>query len=112
MSPEEQEVVFNKDVPEGAYIVAHCVPTRAFRVIAMPGERTFRVEQLTTASWTWLPLSTHSGDAVFESFVPALNDMIDKQETFKDRIVRARIDHKNAIALAEKEHGTSSNTRH
>jgi hypothetical protein len=105
MTPDEQEVVLNKDVPEGGRVVAHCVPTRAFRVVALAGEKTFRVEQLDAGIWEWKAVSTHTGDEEFESFGPALQDAITKQEEFKKRIIKARIDHKNAVAAAEREHG-------
>lgn len=105
MTPEQQDEVLNSQVPEGARVIAHCVPTRAFRVIALAGDMTFRVEQLEAGSWKWTTLSTHSGDEEFESFGPALQDAIDKQEQFKKKIIKAKIDHKQAVRLAEAEHG-------
>lgn len=108
MTPDEQALVFSKDVPEGWRIVAHATPTRAFRIICNTEEKVFRVEQLEAVVWKWHTLSTHAGDEVFESYQPALDDMIAKQEAFKQKIIRARIEQKNALALAEKEHGPLS----
>jgi len=108
MTPEQQAIIFAAEVPEGWRIVAHATPTRAFRVICSADEKTFRVEQLEAGVWKWHPRSTHSGDDAFESYPHALADMVEKQEHFKQMIIRARIDHKNALALAEKEHGNLS----
>lgn len=102
--------IMAKDLPPGARVIAHTVPTRAFRVIAMPGDKVFRVEQLEPVVWLWHALSTHAGDEEFESFGPALQDAIEKQEQLKKAIVKARIEAKQQMALVEKTHGP--NTRH
>lgn len=86
-------------------MIAHCVPTRAFRVIAMPGDKVFRVEQLQPQVWKWAVLSTHAGDTEFESFGVALQDAIDKQETFKRKIIQAQNRQRQAERQAEKDHG-------
>lgn len=105
MSPEEQAIIFSSEVPEGWRIIAHATPTRAFRIICGADEKVFRVQQLEPLVWKWRTLATHAGDDIFESYVPALNDMIAKQEELKTKIIKARIDQKNALALAEKTHG-------
>jgi hypothetical protein len=71
---------------EGATIVAHCVPTRAIRVLMLKGELTFRVEQLDPSVWKWSALSTHSGDDPWESYGPALEAATAMQERLKLKI--------------------------
>lgn len=102
MTPEQIEVVMNQ-CPAGARIVAITVPTRAFRVIALGGDLVFRVEQLEAGAWTWQPRSTHAGDEVFESFGPALQDAIEKQEQFTLKIRRAQVAQRQAMRTAEAE---------
>lgn len=64
-------------------IVAHMVPTRAFRVIMKKDTLTFRVEQLSRqAGDKWLPLSTHKGDDPWESWPAAWDDASKKQQAF------------------------------
>lgn len=102
MTPEQQVLVIN-DCPVGTRVVAVTVPTRAFRVIALDGDLVFRVEQLEAGSWKWQPRSTHSGDEEFESFGPALQDAINKQEQFKLKIRQAQIAQRQAMRVAEAE---------
>jgi hypothetical protein len=99
-NPEQIEKIMSA-VPEGARVIAVTVPTRALRVIALAGEKTFRVEQLEPITWIWQPRSTHSGDTPWESFGPALQDAMDKQEALKLEITRAMIAQKQAMRLAE-----------
>lgn len=87
--------------PEGARVIAVTVPTRALRVLMLEGEKTFRVEQLTPRTWIWRTVSTHNGDEPWESFGPALQDAIDKQEQLKLEINRAMIAQRQAQRLAE-----------
>jgi len=64
-------------------IIAHMVPSRAFRVVKRADDLTFRVEQLSRqAGDKWLILSTHKGDEPWESFGPAWNDASEKQKDF------------------------------
>lgn len=100
MTPEEQVAVLNRDVPEGGRIVAHMVPTRAFRVIEMPGALTYRVEQLDAGQWKWRTISTHIGDEEHESFHVAVREGIDKQEEFKKKIIKAKVAHNQATRAA------------
>lgn len=85
------------DVPEkGAKIVAHCVPTRAFRVLMMKGEKVFRVEQLNSSTWTWTALSTHAGTDPWESYGAALTDACAKQDEFALKVQKERLSQKQA----------------
>lgn len=103
MNPIEQEVILNRDVPEGGRIVAHMVPTRAFRVIELAGAMIYRVEQLDAGQWKWRTISTHVGDEEHESFHIAVQEGVAKQEEFKKKIVKAKLAQKQAQRTAEAE---------
>jgi hypothetical protein len=103
MTPEQQEVILSRDVPEGGRVIAHMVPTRAFRVIELAGAKTYRVEQLDAGTWKWRTISTHIGDEEFESFNVALKEGIDAQEKFKSKILKAKAEHNHARRIAEAE---------
>lgn len=72
--------------PEGWSVLAVAMPTRALRVIGENAGFKFRVEQLNPQNWTWRAVSSHAGDVQFESFIPAMNDMITKQARLKEKI--------------------------
>jgi hypothetical protein len=83
LTPETIDALLNAlNDPEDT-IIAHMVPTRAFRIVARKGLLTFRVEQLTRqAGDKWVVLSTHKGDVPWESYAPAWNDASEKQREF------------------------------
>lgn len=80
-------------VADGEEIVAHFVPSRQFRIVKLPGDKTFRVEQLSRqAGDKWLPLSSHTGTFDWESFPVAWNDASEKQKKFLLEMRRLQID--------------------
>lgn len=87
----------------GWTVLAVAVPTRALRVIGDELRLKFRVEQLDPADgfFKWRPVSTHSGDEAFESFGPALDDMIVKQARLKEKIKLAQHEARMAQIKAE-----------
>ena len=66
------------------------VPTRAFRVLALSGDKVFRVEQLSPGSCKWRPLSTHHDDKPFEAFPTALASAINDQMVLMQAIKQRR----------------------
>jgi hypothetical protein len=108
MTPEQIDTLMNQIDPPDARIVAHCVPTRAIRVIALKGDLTFRVEQLEPGAWKWRTISTHSGDEPFESFGFAVDDAVRMQARLKEKIKLAQ--HENNMARVKALHSTSNLT--
>lgn len=88
-------------VEAGWNVLAVAVPTRALRVIGEDAGLKFRVEQLNPNDWSWRPVSTHSGDKHFESFGPAIQDMITKQARLKEKIKLSMHEAKMARIKAE-----------
>lgn len=91
MSPEQTATIINGTEP-GWQVLAVAVPTRALRIIGDTLKLKFRVEQLdpTNGAFRWRPVSTHAGDEAFESFGPAIQDMITKQARLKEKIKLAQ----------------------
>ena len=79
------------NAPEGWRVLAVAVPTRAFRIVADDANLKFRVEQLDSSRYKqgifdWRTVSTHIGDFTFESYPPAIRDMLTKQVRLKEMI--------------------------
>jgi hypothetical protein len=75
--------------PKGWRVLAVAVPTRALRIIADDLSLIFRVEQLDPQpnhTYKWRVVSTHAGDEGFESYPPAIRDMLGKQARLKEKI--------------------------
>lgn len=82
--------------PAGWIVVSIAVPTRALRVIRDEACITYRVEQLDARDWSWVIISTHTGDEPWESWGPAWQDMVDKQARLKEKLKLAQ--HQNNMA--------------
>lgn len=87
------------------HVVAVAVPTRALRLIRNNLALIFRVEQLDAKTWTWRAISTHAGDEAWESLGPAIQDMINKQARFKEKVKLAQHEQRMAMIKAENPHG-------
>jgi hypothetical protein len=88
-------------VPEGWNVIAVAVPTRALRVVVEDNFLKFRVEQLDPTNWSWRVISTHIGDEAWESLMPAMVDMVNKQTRLKEKIKLAQ--HEKRIAMIKAE---------
>jgi hypothetical protein len=88
-------------VPEGWNVIAVAVPTRALRVVVEDNFLKFRVEQLDPTNWAWRVISTHIGDEAWESLMPAMVDMVNKQTRLKEKIKLAQ--HEKRIAMIKAE---------
>lgn len=87
---------------DGWTVVAVAVPTRGLRVTHNANELLFRVEQLRASeNWRWVPVSSHKGDEPWESFGPALDDMITKQARLKEKIKLAQHERDMAADAAQ-----------
>lgn len=89
MDVSQVDRIMNATDVEGSTVVAHCVPTRAIRVLMLKSQLTFRVEQLDPSVWRWSALSTHSGDDPWESYSPALDAAIAAQARLKLKLQAA-----------------------
>jgi hypothetical protein len=96
--------------PEGWRVLAVAVPTRALRIIVNDLNLLFRVEQLVPQpgrTYAWRVVSTHAGDASFESYPPAIKDMLTKQARLKEKIKLAQHEARMAQIKAENPIATS-----
>lgn len=102
MTPEQTATIINT-VEEGWHLVCVAVPTRALRIIRDAMSLKFRVEQLdpTGGVFKWRVVSTHAGDESFESFLPALSDLITKQARLKEKIKLAQHEDRMARVKAQ-----------
>jgi hypothetical protein len=90
-------------VPPGWHVVTIAVPTRALRVVRDDACIKYRVEQLDARDWSWVIISTHTGDEPWESWGPAWQDMVDKQARLKEKLKLAKHnDNMARIAAQEK----------
>lgn len=104
MDAAETDRIVNA-VPAGWRVLAIAVPTRALRVIAEDLNIKFRVEQLDPTNWSWRAISTHQGDEEWESFGPAIQDMIIKQARLKEKIKLAQHEKRMAMIKTENPYG-------
>lgn len=88
-------------VASGWHVVAVAVPTRALRLIRDDLAIRFRVEQLNSTDWTWRPISTHAGDAAWESLGPGIQDMVTKQARFVEKVKLAQHEKRMAMIAAQ-----------
>lgn len=89
MDAEQAAKIINASPGVGWRILTVAVPTRALRIIVDDLGLKFRIEQLEPKPpgvYKWRVVSTHAGDESFESYVPALQDMINKQAKLKELI--------------------------
>jgi len=94
------------NAPDGWHVLAVAVPTRAFRIVADDANLKFRVEQLDSsrykqAIFEWRTVSTHIGDFTFESYPPAIRDMLAKQVRLKEMIKLDDHNRKMAMIAAQ-----------
>ena len=90
--------------PKGWRILAVVIPTRALRIIVNDLNLIFRVEQLDPQpdrTYKWRVVSTHAGDTSFESYPPAIKDMLGKQARLKEKIKLAQHNARMAQIKAE-----------
>ena len=90
--------------PEGWRVLAVAVPTRALRIVVNDLNLIFHVEQLDRKpdrTYGWRAVSTHIGDASFESYPPAIKDMLGKQARLKEKIKLAQHDARMAQIAAQ-----------
>lgn len=112
MTNEQAAQIINA-TDAGWTVLAVAVPTRALRVIGDDLGLKFRVEQLDpgtgplNGTYKWRPVSTHAGDESFESFGPAMQDMINKQARLKEKLKLAVHDRNMARIKAENPRGTT-----
>jgi hypothetical protein len=92
-------------IPEGWCVISISVPP-GLRVITEDLHLTFRVEQLDTNTWLWRVISTHRGDEAWESFGPAIHDMINKLARLKEKVKLDQHNKRMAMIKAESPHGT------
>jgi hypothetical protein len=101
LSEEEIDVLLNK-VGAGEKVIAHCVPTRAFRVIMIADEKTFRVEQLVRqAGDKWVPLSTHTDDLRWKAYKDALDAAILANRNFLLEMRKIKVERNQALRAAQ-----------
>lgn len=109
MNTDQVAAIINAVEP-GWTVLAVAVPTRALRIIGDDLGLKFRVEQLDPGqgplkgTFKWRPVSTHAGDASFESFGPAIQDMIVKQARLKEKVKLAQ--HENTMARIKAQNPT------
>jgi hypothetical protein len=108
MTPAQQIQIANQITIEGSVVVAHCVPTRAVRVLMLKDHCTFRVEQLDSTTWRWRALSTHTDDTPWEAFGAALDDAFRMQVRLREKIKLAM--HENNMARMKALNSTSTLT--
>ncbi len=91
------EIINN--VEDGWTIVAVAVPTRGLRVTISADQKSFRVQQLMPGEgYRWDTIAFHAGDFPWESWGPALEDMIAKQARLKEKIKLAQRNARQAVA--------------
>lgn len=101
LSEEMVEKLLNK-VNEGERVIAHCVPTRAFRVVMLEdGEKTFRVEQLSRQHGDkWIPVSTHTGTFKWEAYDTALTRAVEANREFMLEMRKLKVQQNQALRAA------------
>lgn len=101
LTEEEVETLLNR-VKDGETVIAHCVPTRAFRVVMLDGEKTFRVEQLVRqAGDKWVTLSTHTDDFRWKAYDDALRDAVTKNRDFLLEMRKLKVARNQALREAQ-----------
>lgn len=95
-------------VEDGWSVIAVAVPTRALRITKDDLSLKFRVEQLDPTVWKWQTKSTHVGDIAWESYLPALKDMVTKQVRLKEKIKLAQHEARMAMIAAQNPTGKTS----
>jgi hypothetical protein len=101
LTEDQVEALLNK-VKDGETIVAHCTPTRAFRVVMLDGEKTFRVEQLVRqAGDKWVALSTHTDDFKWKAYHAALEAAIENNKKFLLEMRKIKVAQNQAIRAAK-----------
>jgi hypothetical protein len=105
MTDEEAEAVWGeRSCPEGWRSLAVAIPTRALRIIASADSMLFRIDQLRRKldkSVEWVTVSSHQGDFAFESYPPAIKDMLTKQARLKEKLKLAEHEKNMAMIRAQ-----------
>ena len=110
MTDEEAEEIWGSyaSCAEGWRVLAIAFPTRALRIIADNASMLFRVEQLQRKidkSVEWITRSSHQGDFAFESYPPALKDMLGKQARLREKLKLAEHERNMAMVRAQEAMG-------
>lgn len=101
LTEEDIEVLLNR-VKGGETVIAHCVPTRAFRVVMLDGAKTFRVEQLVRqAGDKWVTLSTHTDDFKWKAYDDALKAAILANRDFLLEMRKIKVARNQALRAAQ-----------
>jgi hypothetical protein len=108
MTEEDIEAIWGSTAScaEGWRVLAVAVTSRALRIIANEDNMLFRVEQLrrkADKSVKWETVSSHQGDFAFESYPPAIKDMLEKQARLQEKLKLAEHERKMATIRAMKE---------
>jgi hypothetical protein len=105
MTEEEMETIWGSTAgcAEGWRVLAIGVPSRALRLIANEDSMRFRVEQLrkTGSVIEWITVSSHQGDFAFESYPPAISDMLTKQKRLREKQKLAERERHTAVMKAQ-----------
>lgn len=100
LSEAEIEALLNK-ANEGERVIVHCVPTRAFRVVVLTDERTFRVEQLSRQHGDkWIALSTHTATEAWEAYDDALTKAVQSNHEFMQAMRKLQVQQNQALRAA------------
>lgn len=100
-TPAQVEAIMSGDIPEGWRVVSIFVPSRAFRVIASPEEREFKVQQRNFKTDNkWLSLSLHKNLKTFEAYGAAWTQCQKNQVDFLTELRRQKVEHKRMVTHA------------
>lgn len=99
---EEQEELFNGQVPEGFRVICLFVPSRAFRIIVSDDDRIFQIQQLDHAhGYKWRNLQRHKGDFQWESWGPSWNAAEKMQKKFLLELRKKKVEHRRMVRNQE-----------